>query len=86
MTPSDFLLAPGRFGSALSPRPSHRRAPRRISPVPLSAVLSSRPLYPGGVLRELFPEAGPQVSGSAVCCLRRDMLGSAFHNPFGRIL
>src|SRR5882672_3590696 len=47
-TPSDFLLAPGRFGSALSPQLSHSRAPRRISPVPLSAVLSSRPLYPGG--------------------------------------
>src|SRR3982074_2151081 len=75
--PSDFLLAPGRFGSALSPRPSHSRAPRRISPVPLSAVLPSRPLYPGGSPagdsspRLVHSSRAPQSLAFAVKCSAR---------------
>src|SRR5882672_2600707 len=85
-TSSDSLPAECDFGSALYAPLYPFRPPGRVSPVPLFAVRTPRPLYPGGVLREFFPEARPPFSGSAVSCLRRDMLGSASHNPFGRIL
>src|SRR5258708_15012058 len=83
-TSSDSLPTKCVFGVALY-APLRPFGPSgRVSPVPLSALRTSRPLYPGGVLRELFPEAGPQLSGSAVSSLHRDGLASAPRNPIGR--
>lgn len=74
-------LGSSRFRSPpYTPASSTQGPPRRVSPVPSSAMPASRPLYPGGVLRHLY-EAGPQRSVFAVCCLRRDMGGSA-STPF----
>src|SRR2546428_492617 len=57
---------------------ARRGPPRRVSPVPFRTVAACRLPYPGSVLR---------ASGLSrtVCCLRRDMIGSATP-PFGSYL
>ena len=49
---------------------ARRGQPVRASPVPCRAFAACSPPYPGGVLH-------PSGSPDAVCCLRRDMSGSA---------
>lgn len=57
---------------------ARRGRPGRASPVPCRAVTACPPPYPGSVLL-------PSGSPGAVCCLRRDMIGSAAP-PFGSYL
>ena len=74
--PLGLPLDTARFRHRLIPAAFARRGPsRRVSPVPHQAVPACRLPYPGSVLRP----SGPR---SAVCCLRRDMIGSAT-SPFG---
>jgi len=49
---------------------TRREPPGRASPVPCQTFGACSPPYPGGVLH-------PSGSSDAVCCLRRDMTGSA---------
>ena len=74
MDPSDSLFS-RTFGFWPYPRGlCLTRLPGRVSPVPYRCYKTCRRLYPGDVQRE---------SGSAaVCCLRRDMSGSAIPNTF----
>jgi len=54
------------IGSAFA----RRGQPARVSPVPCRAVPACSPPYPGGVPR-------PSGASDAVCCLHREMTGSA---------
>src|SRR5206468_3562512 len=66
-----FRLPPYRSGYPLE------GPPRRVSPVPLPAPSHIPSPIPRGSPARGFLEAGPPSSGFAVCCLRREMLGSA---------
>ena len=57
---------------------AERRRPGRVSPVPFQTVATCRLPYPGRVL-------GASGRFRPVCCLRRDMIGSA-PPPFGSYL
>ena len=72
-------LPPGT--NAISPSAYRRRfvrrgRPGRASPVPYQAVAACPPPYPGDVLH-------PSGLADAVCCLRRDMIGSAIPSLSG---
>lgn len=61
---SDSLSAPPRF--SVSPYRCDspiQGPPRRVSPVPPLTVRASRPFSPGGILRGVFPRAGPPSLG-----------------------
>jgi len=75
-SPSDSLSTRRRFTFGLSPPPSPDVG-RRGGPLLFRVELSSRALPPA-------PEAScVSPATDAVCCLRRDMIGSASFSPFG---
>jgi hypothetical protein len=87
-TPSSVLRTP-RTPSRLRPTSAIRPYKRGLCPTRLPGRVSPVPLCSFPTCRRLRPRRGPAlhpVLRNAVCCLRRDMTGSALSNTFRLII